>query len=173
MFFKHAMFQSTPPRGGRRGFPPAFFLQHGFQSTPPRGGRLCGDTHGLGRDIVSIHAPARGATGKHYVDETNIDVSIHAPARGATEGRRRHFPGQAVSIHAPARGATLILIWLQLLPMRFNPRPRAGGDPPSSNDLSKCLRFNPRPRAGGDPTCNPVSRLVCCFNPRPRAGGDL
>ena len=85
VFFKHAMFQSTPPRGGRRGFPPAFFLQHGFQSTPPRGGRLCGDTHGLGRDIVSIHAPARGATGKHYVDETNIDVSIHAPARGATQ----------------------------------------------------------------------------------------
>ena len=34
--------------------------------------------------VVSIHAPARGATGlKAWLSEHNV-VSIHAPARGAT-----------------------------------------------------------------------------------------
>ena len=33
-------------------------------------------------------------------------VSIHAPARGATSDRRKPRQGDGVSIHAPARGAT-------------------------------------------------------------------
>ena len=77
---------------------------------------------------VSIHAPARGATGAELVDDPNAWVSIHAPARGATSpvfncayvnefqstrphGARLHpdlatVPRAGVSIHAPARGAT-------------------------------------------------------------------
>ena len=35
-------------------------------------------------DDVSIHAPARGATHVHGIDDPVITVSIHAPARGAT-----------------------------------------------------------------------------------------
>ena len=78
------MFQSTPPRGGRpqvrlpdRGFegfnprpraggdqlrPPRFVGRPLFQSTPPRGGRRHIRSAGLSKLIVSIHAPARGAT---------------------------------------------------------------------------------------------------------------
>ena len=34
--------------------------------------------------VVSIHAPARGATIGDYGKDVNLVVSIHAPARGAT-----------------------------------------------------------------------------------------
>ncbi len=100
-----------------------------FRSTLPRGERLLlvlvQQAHGL----VSIHAPARGATRDALRHRTvGNDVSIHAPARGATYDnnrahvqhwfrstlprgeRRRSFDGRnrwrGVSIHAPTRGAT-------------------------------------------------------------------
>ena len=36
--------------------------------------------------MVSIHAPARGATGGRNYVRKSLTVSIHAPARGATVG---------------------------------------------------------------------------------------
>ncbi len=78
---------------------------------------------------VSIHAPARGATGDGACGVDIAMVSIHAPARGATEEsdfyevlfgfnprtrtgcdpNARALDVQVlVSIHAPARGATFI-----------------------------------------------------------------
>ena len=64
---------------------------------------------GRGLLLVSIHAPARGATSYNPVNDSPIDVSIHAPARGAT--LLLDFSGwhKLVSIHAPARGATYTL----------------------------------------------------------------
>ena len=80
--------------------------------------------------MVSIHAPARGATMTSWMSGLGSPfVSIHAPARGATKGsyfirkgtRFRFNPRTregcdvygyfndiriTVSIHAPARGAT-------------------------------------------------------------------
>ncbi len=120
-------FQSTPPRGGRRS------AASDPQTSPcfnprPRAGGDCGAADDAGHQWVSIHAPARGATGRqrNHV-EPNDSVSIHAPARGATDctvphyslhvfqstpprggrHRRRKMTDQIeVSIHAPARGAT-------------------------------------------------------------------
>ena len=68
-----------------------------------------------------------------YFRYVAVVVSIRAPAWGATppvcvgEVRRR------VSIRAPAWGATRALLWSRGYRGRFNPRPRVGGDPP-------CLR---------------------------------
>ena len=84
-------------------------------------------------NVISIHAPARGAT--HHVAAPNrpTQISIHAPARGATEaealnalnarlfqftplreGRRRchsrYSSTTTISIHAPARGATRVFL---------------------------------------------------------------
>ena len=55
-------FQSTLPRGERLAF--AFFAPSVgvFQSTLPRGERLYKTTHPNTNFIVSIHAPAWGAT---------------------------------------------------------------------------------------------------------------
>ena len=100
------LFQSTPPHGGRRhtiwkeplwvSFNPrprtggdmtaeAEDLRRAmFQSTPPHGGRHYGRDYGDPNTPVSIHAPARGATGGHSKGGGIVEVSIHAPARGAT-----------------------------------------------------------------------------------------
>ena len=56
------VFQSTHPRGVRHGRLRHRPRQVWFQSTHPRGVRL-GMLHALGNlSVVSIHAPARGAT---------------------------------------------------------------------------------------------------------------
>jgi len=55
-------------------------------------------------------------------------VSIHAPAGGATQDSDRFKRELAVSIHAPAGGATLLQAGRQDSQSRFNPRARGGRD---------------------------------------------
>ena len=67
----------------------------------------------VGSTTISIHAPARGATGESRSTSAFARISIHAPARGATQ--RSHDVLSAsvfISIHAPARGATLKLAYM-------------------------------------------------------------
>ncbi len=56
-----------------------------FQSTLPRGERLMDSLGARDVYIISIHAPARGATTDYEVDNSLYLISIHAPARGATQ----------------------------------------------------------------------------------------
>jgi len=105
-----------------------------FRSTPPRGGRQFSGCLLIDDPLVSIHAPAWGATRFHSLHAAahgRFDprprvggdprwsrrswrlrpVSIHAPAWGATQcwpGIERLWP---VSIHAPAWGATGRFRW--------------------------------------------------------------
>ena len=124
------MFQSTHPRGVRRqNFSPCR-KPWGFNPRTRVGCDLCSSFLHSHIIIVSIHAPAWGATTIVFIDNiivstfqsthprgvrhrgspkrgSNRRVSIHAPAWGAT----RAAPGCAcrevdVSIHAPAWGAT-------------------------------------------------------------------
>jgi len=62
--------------------------------------------HKPGNCMVSIHAPAWGATSDIDLIEQLLDVSIHAPAWGATFQPISKQPILRVSIHAPAWGAT-------------------------------------------------------------------
>jgi len=55
-----------------------------FQSTPLREGRPVEAGVKFDAHYVSIHAPARGATGYGWMTWKDYNVSIHAPARGAT-----------------------------------------------------------------------------------------
>ena len=118
-------FQSTLPRGERQSGerkPPSYVL---FQSTLPRGERLrCspvvsrirlfdpnisnedGDYKEYRVPVISIHAPARGATPAARRQAGRMSISIHAPARGATQHLVGQGSEQVISIHAPARGAT-------------------------------------------------------------------
>ena len=127
-------FQSTPPRGGRPAHEHAGGLGELFQSTPPRGGRPVVAIKQGGDAQVSIHAPARGATSDNLWVVLEIIVSIHAPARGATYLYVSCRRDSSVSIHAPARGATWRPGPLGARSRRFNPRPRAGGDPRGPSD---------------------------------------
>ena len=99
-------------------------------------------------------------------------VSIHAPARGATSTRRLGPDDRRVSIHAPARGATLQIGWLILSDQSFNPRPRTGSDPPAWVWGILWLCFNPRPRTGSDDHVRRGRPGRLSFNPRPRTGSD-
>ena len=58
--------------------------------------------------VVSIHAPAWGATWHIFPIHSIDDVSIHAPAWGATGDENWTCGFESVSIHAPAWGATIL-----------------------------------------------------------------
>ena len=105
--------------------------------------------------MVSIHAPARGATPPWLTGRRSQRVSIHAPARGATFHRDCRALCILVSIHAPARGATCCFSGKLSGGRSFNPRARAGRDYFSPSIRSRAARFQStrprgaRRRAGG------------------------
>ena len=125
------MLQSTLPHGERRHAPRLPSCPRCFN---PRSRTGSDETQKppLPPAQASIHAPARGATGKsggvHGVkrfnprSRTGSDAaravkltpylaSIHAPARGATLLAHHARQLTHASIHAPARGAT-IFVWI-------------------------------------------------------------
>ena len=65
---KTEKFQSTRPRGARRPPPTGRRQGEGFQSTRPRGARPELGCKFIGIEIVSIHAPAWGATAHRDTD---------------------------------------------------------------------------------------------------------
>ncbi len=166
-------FQSTHPRGVRRHTCDAARAVMMFQSTHPRGVRpLLQDSPHSGL-LVSIHAPAWGATRGERPMRAPRSVSIHAPAWGATtcstartwsgcafqsthpRGVRQDQPYTpmrpiVVSIHAPAWGATDGSIRLPFSHGSFNPRTRVGCDTPASQPRLRWTGFNPRTRVGCD-----------------------
>ena len=77
-----------------------------FQFTPLREGRRDGRQQRRNCQVISIHAPPRGATSTGYKQVNRRCISIHAPPRGATGDFRYDDWSGAISIHAPPRGAT-------------------------------------------------------------------
>ena len=60
-------------------------------------------------ELISIHAPTRGATEYTRSQLKGFYISIHAPTRGATSYAKNTDMAKSISIHAPTRGATAIL----------------------------------------------------------------
>ena len=79
-------------------------------------------------DLISIHAPVKGATGGSNINVTGFKISIHAPVKGATllNSMRNRF--YMISIHAPVKGATLSPGVVSRKGGDFNPRTREGCD---------------------------------------------
>ncbi len=99
-------FQSTPPHGER---PLDLASLHGtgsFQSTPPHGERLPVRPRRNMPVIVSIHAPARGATCSSWGRARTGAGFNPRPRTGSDADRQGCGRDRGVSIHAPARGAT-------------------------------------------------------------------
>ena len=122
-------FQSTLPRGerqenhrrgsGGKNFNPrsregsdrAYWRGRGIRrdfNPRSREGSDSGDVVITNNRVISIHAPARGATCAFIARKGAQHISIHAPARGATCIGAEPKKGQRISIHAPARGATTL-----------------------------------------------------------------
>ena len=109
---------------------PLIILPSKFQSTHPRGVRQGYMSSEYIEEMVSIHAPAWGATASSLSAHLGLYVSIHAPAWGAT----------ASGAPVPMRR------W-----PRFNPRTRVGCDGMTSDPTPlQGMRFNPRTRVGCD-----------------------
>ena len=123
-----------------------------FQSTPPRRGRPPGLHSARVVVIVSIHAPAKGAT--------VAGERVGRQGAGFNPRPREGGDGRRGSTGPAPRG--------------FNPRPREGGDmPPYAHNRRPDLFQSTPPRRGRQARRGPRSRRSCCFNPRPREGGDV
>ena len=150
--------------------PSIFFV---FQSTLPQGERLDGLEEWRDNLDISIHAPARGATGgnkKAYKSSRNFNPRSR---KGSDEpyfftaftnfifqstlpqGERlrkllRPTVGICISIHAPARGATVGLSHA-LVPVRISIHaPARGATYTSDPTIEQNIDFNPRSRKGSD-----------------------
>ena len=99
-------FQSTLPRGERRGKAMKKYEFTGISIHAPARGATNAEKGKIWKLKISIHAPARGATPPCAFFRIRIQISIHAPARGATNDAYKDVGGTMISIHAPARGAT-------------------------------------------------------------------
>jgi len=191
---QRCLFQSTPLREGRQISSTSAFPLNKFQSTPLREGRLEIAGHTYQHLIVSIHAPARGATLLRLGLNVPVLVSIHAPARGATppaedycglvqfqstplrEGRHEVSsimlsPG-AVSIHAPARGATCALVDEHGIGLVSIHAPARGATFLLQLDGIGCTVSIHAPARGATWYVRLWRYLFGCFNPRPCARGD-
>ena len=123
--------------------------------------------------VISIHAPAEGATVSDCLESAIFQISIHAPAEGATNTvggvmadyklfqstlpwreRRDYLQGNPrgynISIHAPAEGATRNPDAVFLRLTYFNPRSRGGNDESNLQSSFVLNYFNPRSRGGSD-----------------------
>ena len=98
-------FNPRPPRGGRPMPIPPCILGMRFQSTPP----------------------ARGATVMDQLRLGKVDISIHAPREGGDHGKCAGCHHREISIHAPREGGDLVVVFLFLIKLYFNPRPPRGG----------------------------------------------
>jgi hypothetical protein len=123
-------FQSTRPRGRDIPHNRARWCSR-FQSTRPRGARTV--DAGIAKvhiRVVSIHAPARGATSYGTESPAQGRCFQSTRPRGARQFSLVSFPIRACSIHAPARGATSVVNALSRLNLVSNPPARAGANPP-------------------------------------------
>ena len=77
------IFQSTLPRGERPYHPIATQATIDFNPRSREGSDLLVPS-AVNWSIISIHAPARGATTIGLYSAIGFEISIHAPARGAT-----------------------------------------------------------------------------------------
>ena len=163
----------APAWGGRPARISALFIAALFQFSPLRGGRLHGVVIVFGHLLISILAPARGATGMAANFTKTTLISILAPARGATTHSPLDSYVLTISILAPARGATWCIMMVHQMKGISIPAPTRGA---TSSILSSVLLnpyFNSRARVGGDFAGRLCTSGHPYFNSRPRTGGDL
>ena len=181
-------FQSTLPHGERQLYVlRSFRTQPVFQSTLPHGERPASRHVTSSADQVSIHAPARGATGCDGMPARSDAVSIHAPARGATHKHRiscqRYHAFQSTLPHGERHmtslctyvyglmfqstlphGERLSHVWRRVAIInRFNPRSRTGSDRPCRSGSSGVHRVSIHAPARGATAVCVEYRLLIMF----------
>ena len=147
------MFQFTRPRGARQlTVRMPLKLYRSFNSRAREGRDLIQEAAAVLLSIVSIHAPARGATSSPHRRPAPQHSFQFTRPRGARRQAEAARVPSGVSIHAPARGATRLTDG-QRLSTRFNSRAREGRDaaPFAGAGCVRWFQFT-RPR-GARPDC--------------------
>ena len=86
----------------------AYTVEIWFQSTLPRRERPIRHTDKPFHTGISIHAPAKGATGKNFDMSKRVEFQSTLPRRERRDRRYWKKMEQKISIHAPAKGATFL-----------------------------------------------------------------
>ena len=121
-----------------------------FQSTLPRGERPSSSASLAYFQVISIHAPTRGATVEDCTNHISELISIHAPTRGATKLDNAEAQREKISIHAPTRGATSALIKFLIIHNIFQSTLPRGERLYQSKIRHIAIDFNPRSHEGSD-----------------------
>ena len=170
------LFQFTPLREGRRALAlwGAKTCKREFQFTPLREGRQLHRAFFQRQVVISIHAPAGGATRVKLGDTKAVSViSIHAPAGGATpRGAATRCCITNFNSRPCGRGdgftssASAVDILFQFTPLREGRRAAAV-------ELAKLDNISIHAPAGGA-TCNRerCAIIISDFNSRPCGRGD-
>ena len=99
-------FQFTPLREGRRRHGVRRHGNNHFNSRPSARGDALSVTYDALVQLISIHAPPRGATMLGFPDSPAILFQFTPLREGRHEKGERLLQKQRISIHAPPRGAT-------------------------------------------------------------------
>ena len=120
-------FQSTLPRRERLKSPTSGGFVFPFQSTLPRRERLPRCVHSYYKHYFNPRS-REGSDRSYAFGYCMYLISIHAPAKGATLLLVGFSQKQLISIHAPAKGATGDYVYVYDKDLDFNPRSREGSD---------------------------------------------
>ena len=175
-------FQFTLPRGERLSVSSSLLPSETFQFTLPRGERLPNLARIEAHILVSIHAPARGATtpGRSANDpphrfnsrsregsdpEESIcsldsSVSIHAPARGATTESATRSPYSSFQFTLPRGERRLAMtVYMESLGVSIH-APARGATKIRLILICRGPSFNSRSREGSDSVSSSWGRSV-------------
>ena len=123
--------------------------------------------------MISIHAPAWGATYGCRPTSVFLQISIHAPAWGATVPNGRIYFVETISIHAPAWGATDCDYDNIKTELAFQSTlPRGERRPTPSRRCRQRRRFQSTLPRGERLPADPTGAVITHFNPRSRVGSD-
>ena len=164
--------QFTPLREGRRDAQAVRRLRTQFQFTPLREGRLDARPPDYVPELISIHAPPRGATNEVIRQRKKRNISIHAPPRGATAGSRPQPARRGYFNSRPSARGDTISTFLPSCTALFQFTPLREGRPHIFSRWRVNAHFNSRPSARGDPCSKWFERSADDFNSRPSARGD-
>ena len=141
-----------------------------FQFTRPRRARQQRH-HPIPRGVVSIHAPAKGATKRVAFKGVPAHVSIHAPAKGATQDKCASTDSCKFQFTRPRRARLMDLLPTHAELLFQFTRPRRAR-PCSGCSAWRRTSFNSRAREGRDRSRATRRTRPPRFNSRAREGRD-
>ena len=121
-----------------------------FQSTLPRRERPFRLDVVCNRHLISIHAPAKGATLDHNIDNFPGVISIHAPAKGATQIAADKSSQIVFQSTLPRREQLVAQGGLEMAAQFQSTLPRRERRVRAGRIAHSALNFNPRSREGSD-----------------------